>query len=62
MDTTFNSRDPYFIQSVANAADILRAFTDPNEVLRLRDVVTRMWEMAVNIEDGNMMSPMVEAG
>lgn len=34
-------RDPYFIQSVAHAADILRAFTTPNEVLRLRDVVSR---------------------
>jgi len=34
-------RDPYFIQSVAHAADVLRAFTTPNEVLRLRDVVSR---------------------
>ena len=34
-------RDPYFIQSVAHAADILRAFSTPNEVLRLRDVVSR---------------------
>ena len=41
MDTTFTSRDPYYIQSVANAADILRAFANPNEVLRLRDVVSR---------------------
>ena len=35
------ARDPYFIHSVAHAADILRAFTTPNEVLRLRDVVSR---------------------
>lgn len=41
MDTAFDSRDPYYIQSVANAADILRAFANPNEVLRLRDVVGR---------------------
>src|SRR3954465_2397129 len=35
------ARDPYFIHSVAHAADILRAFTTPTEVLRLRDVVSR---------------------
>jgi hypothetical protein len=34
-------RDPYFIQSVAHAADVLRAFTTPSEVLRLREVVSR---------------------
>jgi ribose transport system substrate-binding protein len=36
-----SGRDPYFIQSVAHAADILRAFSSPTEVLRLRDVVSR---------------------
>ena len=40
MDGKFD-RDPYFIQSVAHAADVLRAFTTPSEVLRLRDVVSR---------------------
>ena len=34
-------RDPYFIQSVAHAAEVLKAFSTPNEVLRLRDLVTR---------------------
>ncbi len=34
-------RDPYFIQSVAHAADVLRAFSTPSEVLRLRDIVAR---------------------
>ncbi len=34
-------RDRYFIQSVAHAADVLRAFSSPREVLRLRDVVAR---------------------
>ena len=34
-------RDPYFIQSVAHAADVLKAFSTPTEVLRLRDVVSR---------------------
>jgi len=35
------ARDPYFIQSVAHAADVLRAFSTPSEILRLRDVVSR---------------------
>jgi ribose transport system substrate-binding protein len=35
------SRDPYFVQSVAHAADVLRAFSTPTEVLRLRDIVAR---------------------
>lgn len=35
------SRDRYFIHSVAHAADVLRAFSSPREVLRLRDVVAR---------------------
>ncbi|MEO8127503.1 MAG: substrate-binding domain-containing protein [Bryobacteraceae bacterium] len=34
-------RDPYFIQSVAHAAELLKAFAAPNEVLRLRDLVAR---------------------
>lgn len=34
-------RDPYFIHSVAHAADVLKAFTTPAEVLRLRDIVAR---------------------
>ena len=41
MDSTAYGRDPYYIQSVAHAADVLRAFSNPNEVLRLRDVVSR---------------------
>jgi ribose transport system substrate-binding protein len=41
VSTTKNGRDPYFIQSVAHAADVLRAFSNPNEVLQLRDVVSR---------------------
>jgi len=35
------SRDPYYVHSVAKAADVLRAFLNPAEVLRLRDVVAR---------------------
>jgi ribose transport system substrate-binding protein len=35
------ARDPYFIQSVAHAADVLKAFSTPSEVLRLRDIVSR---------------------
>jgi len=35
------SRDPYFIQSVAHAADVLRAFGNPRETLRLKDIVER---------------------
>jgi ribose transport system substrate-binding protein len=35
------SRDPYFIQSVAHAADVLRAFGNPREILRLKDIVER---------------------
>ena len=35
------TRDRYFIQAVANAVDVLRAFSTPNEILRLRDIVTR---------------------
>lgn len=38
---SIDNRDPYFIQSVAHAADILKAFNTPKEVLRLRDVVSR---------------------
>jgi len=38
---TSQSRDPYLIQSVAHAVDVLRAFSTPNEVLRLRDIVSR---------------------
>lgn len=34
-------RDPYLIQSVAHAADVLRAFNTPTEILRLRDIVAR---------------------
>lgn len=34
-------RDPYYVRSVAHAADILRAFISPDEVLRLRDVIAR---------------------
>jgi ribose transport system substrate-binding protein len=34
-------RDPYFIHSVAHAADVLRAFGTPKEILRLKDVVDR---------------------
>lgn len=34
-------RDPYFIQSVAHAVDVLRAFGTPREVLRLKDIVDR---------------------
>ena len=34
-------RDPYFIHSVAHAADVLRAFSSPAEILRLRDIVAR---------------------
>lgn len=34
-------RDPYFVQSVAHAADVLRAFSTPDEILRLRDVISR---------------------
>ena len=39
--TTAEDRDPYFIQSVAHAVDVLRAFGTPKEILRLRDVVER---------------------
>ena len=35
------ARDPYFIHSVAHAADVLRAFNSPSEILRLRDIVAR---------------------
>jgi ribose transport system substrate-binding protein len=35
------ARDRYLIQSVAHAVDVLRAFGTPNEILRLRDVVSR---------------------
>jgi len=35
------TRDPYFIHSVAHAADVLRAFSSPAEILRLRDIVAR---------------------
>jgi ribose transport system substrate-binding protein len=34
-------QDPYFVQAVAHAAEILRAFTTPTEVLRMRDIVSR---------------------
>jgi len=34
-------RDPYFIQAVAHAVDVLRAFGTPREVLRLKDIVDR---------------------
>jgi ribose transport system substrate-binding protein len=34
-------RDPYLIQSVSHAADVLKIFASPNEVLRLRDIVVR---------------------
>jgi NADPH:quinone reductase-like Zn-dependent oxidoreductase len=34
-------RDPYLIHSVAHAADVLRAFSSPAEILRLRDIVAR---------------------
>jgi ribose transport system substrate-binding protein len=34
-------RDPYLIQSVAHAVDVLRAFHDPGEILGLRDIVSR---------------------
>ena len=34
-------RDPYLIQSVAHAAEVLKAFSTPSEVLRLRDIVSR---------------------
>jgi len=34
-------RDPYLIQSVAHAVDVPRAFNNPNEILRLRDIVSR---------------------
>lgn len=34
-------RDRYFIQSVAHAADVLRAFVSPREVLGLKDIVAR---------------------
>lgn len=36
-----SSRDPYLIESVAHAAEVLKAFSSPNEVLRLRDLVVR---------------------
>jgi len=36
-----DARDPYFIQAVAHAADVLKAFSTPSEVLRLRDIVSR---------------------
>jgi ribose transport system substrate-binding protein len=35
------ARDPYVVQSVVHASDILRAFQSRGEVLRLRDVVER---------------------
>lgn len=34
-------RDRYFIQAVAHAAEVLRAFGTPSEILRLRDIVAR---------------------
>ena len=34
-------RDPYFVRSVAHAADILKSFSSPEEVLQLRDVISR---------------------
>lgn len=35
------TRDPYLIQAVAHAADVLGAFSSPVEILRLRDIVAR---------------------
>lgn len=35
------TRNRYYIHSVAHAADVLRAFASPREVLRLRDIVGR---------------------
>jgi len=35
------ARDPYVVQSVVHASDILRAFQSRGEVLRLRDVIER---------------------
>lgn len=35
------SRDPYLIHSVSHAVDVVRAFTTPTEILRLRDIVSR---------------------
>jgi ribose transport system substrate-binding protein len=39
--TMMEGRDPYFIQAVAHAVDVLRAFGTPREVLRLKDIVDR---------------------
>jgi ribose transport system substrate-binding protein len=41
MATTKSPREPYVVQSVVHAAEILRAFQTRGEVLRLRDVVER---------------------
>lgn len=38
---TAQDRDPYFVQAVAHAADVLRAFGTPKEILRLKDIVQR---------------------
>ena len=36
-----STREPYIVQSVVHASQILGAFQSPGEVLRLRDVVER---------------------
>lgn len=38
---TTQDRDPYFVRAVAHAADVLRAFGTPKEILRLKDIVQR---------------------
>jgi ribose transport system substrate-binding protein len=35
------AREPYVVQAVVHAAEVLRAFASPGELLRLRDVVER---------------------